>query len=61
MKHVLFAERVGPMLLQAETTAAASVAGLTGEAYVEAARAKARAAKAVPALRAILYPEDDDG
>lgn len=59
MKHAIFAERVAPLLADAEATANRSIAGLPAQAFAEAGLAKVKAVSAMKQYRSILYPEDE--
>ena len=54
-RFALFAERVAPLLAQAEEVAALPRKGLTPDQI----RAKVAGAEALPVFRAVLYPEDE--
>lgn len=64
VRFALFAERVAPILRSAEETAEMEVPrhGQADTRTIRAVvRAKQAAADALPAIKAVLYPEDDDG
>jgi len=60
-RFALFAERVGPMLEKTEQVRDMEVTrDMTPSSQRAVMKAKAEATEAIDAMRAALYPEDDD-
>ena len=60
-RFALFAEHLTPMLTNAEQIQDLSLAGADPERMRALVPAKVAAANAIPALKSLLWPEDDDG
>lgn len=59
-RWALYAERYAPVLADHERTLALPMTDLSPQGKLDLARAKQQAGRVVDALRAVLYPEDDD-
>ena len=60
-RFALFAEHIAPMLTNAEQVQNMPMTGVEPEQMRTLVPAKVAAANAIPALKALLWPEDDDG
>ena len=59
-RWAVFSGYVGPMLAQLESIQNQPMDGLSGSPKLVLARQKREADKAIPVLKAVLYPEDEE-
>lgn len=61
VRHGLLAESVAPVIGRLEGVMGQDMGGLDPHSKLAVARQKSAAGEVLPLLRALIYPEDDDG